>query len=509
MKKLLIILSTAIVVITLALSYSRYIVSNDYEKQPSDSLSTQNNSINIKAKNSKEDINDSQSKVLDEKKKINVNLYFYDREKNELVPEERQVDVSGSELEAFTIVDKLIKGPSSQSLEGVIPPETKIKKIERSENIITVDFSTEFLDAENLLLARASLVNTLTDLEGIKYVRIYIEGTELTADGKKDGIALGLLSKYPNNLDEIAAIDAKFKQQSEVREVDCELYFADCQGEYLLPEVRKVTVINNQYARAIVEELLKGPSNNNIGLYPVFPKGIRLLDIKLIEGEEQKDGLELYFSSEFQSVGKGSAEELTALGSLVYSLTGLPNVDWIKIFYKDDKGEYVDRPIGNMSLTKKLVKDDFSELLGKRIKIYFSDKNLKTLRPQYRAIKKKELRIATTIIEELAKGPMDDIDSRKVIPDDVPIDKIRVWMEGRTAVVDLPYEFYEIQSKNNSGLISLYAIVNSLTEPTNTENIDKVLFLMDGKQIEHYNDMVISDPFVRNPALIEEGAVAK
>lgn len=508
MKKLLIVIITIIVVIAVALSYIKYTTSNNDKEQPGDSLSTQDSSFDIKAKDSE---NDSQSQDLDEalldeydKKTINANLYFYDREKNELVPEERQIDVSGSELEAFTIVEKLIKGPSSQSLEGVIPIDTTIKKIEKSENIITVDLSSNFLEAENLLLARASLVNTITDLEGIKYVKIYIEGTELTLDGKKDGIALGLLSKYPNNLDEIAAMDAKLKQQSEVREVDCELFFTDCQRSYLLPEVRKITVINNQYARAIVEELLKGPSKNNSGLYPVFPTGIRLLDIKLIEEDEEKDGLELYFSSEFQSVGKGSTQELTTLGSLVYSLTGLPNVGWIKIFYQNEKGEYVDKPVGNISLSERLVKDDFSTLLGKRIKIYFTDKNLKTLKPQYRAIKKKEIRIATTIIEELADGPMNAPDSRQVIPDKVPTDKIRVWMEGRTAVVDLPYEFYEIQSKNNRGLISLYAIVNSLTEPTNTENIDQVLFLMDGKQIEHYNDMVISDPFVRNPALIEE-----
>ena len=201
-----------------------------------DSLSTQDSSFDIKAKDSEDD---SQSQDLDEalldeydKKTINANLYFYDREKNELVPEERQIDVSGSELEAFTIVEKLIKGPSSQSLEGVIPIDTTIKKIEKSENIITVDLSSNFLEAENLLLARASLVNTITDLEGIKYVKIYIEGTELTLDGKKDGIALGLLSKYPNNLDEIAAMDAKLKQQSEVREVDCELFFTDCQRSY-------------------------------------------------------------------------------------------------------------------------------------------------------------------------------------------------------------------------------------------------------------------------------------
>ena len=107
----------------------------------------------------------------------------------------------------------------------------------------------------------------------------------------------------------------------------------------------------------------------------------------------------------------------------------------------------MDKPVGNISLSERLVKDDFSTLLGKRIKIYFTDKNLKTLKPQYRAIKKKEIRIATTIIEELADGPMNAPDSRQVIPDKVPTDKIRVWMEGRTAVVDFHMSFMKFSQK--------------------------------------------------------------
>lgn len=512
MKKLLIIVVTIIIVIIVSLSYNNYRITHKNEGQQGKDLSTQDNSFSIKAKKSDKSTADKRSEELEEElldqsniKTIDINLYFYDRDKNELIPEERQVDIMGDELESLSIVNELIEGPKSQSLEPVIPSETVIREIGKSEDIITVDLSSDFLESDNLLLARAALVNTLTDLEGVKYVRIYVEGTELTADGQKDGMALGLLSKYPNNLDEIVALDSKMKQQSELREVDCELFFVDCQRAYLLPEVRKITVVNNQYARAIVEELLKGPSDDSKGLYPVFPKGLRLLDIKLIEeSDAEKDGLELYFSKEFQNVGAGSAQELTTLGSLVYSLTGLPNIGWIKIYYQDDRGEYIDAPIGNMTLSNRLVKEDFGDLLGKRIKIYFADEDMTSLKPQYRAINKKELGIARKIIQELAEGPIGETVCRKVIPNEVSTDKIRVWMNGRMVVVDLPYEFYQIQSKNNKGLISLYAIVNSLTDPINTDNIDQVLFLMDGKRVDHYNDMVISDPFVRNPALIKE-----
>lgn len=515
MKKLLVIVVTAIVVIVVSISYNNYSFRNKNKMQQQEKLSTQDSSFDIKAKKS-DQLTDAQVEdeavaeeedILDEQsiKTVDVNLYFFDREKNELVPEQQRINLTANELEAFHVVNSLIRGPKSQSLEAVISKETKVKNIEKSEDIITVDLSSEFLESKDLLLARGALVNSLTDLDDIKYVKIYIEGMELTSDGTKEGIALGLLSKYPNSLDEIKAIDSKIKQEADVREVASELFFVDCQGAYLLPEVRDITVISNQYARSIVEELLKGPSSEAKGLYPTFPKDVRLLDIKLIEEDNDKnDGLELYFSKEFQELGTGSSKELTSLGSLVYSLTGLPNIGWIKIYYQNDKGDYIDAPIGNITLSDRLVKEDFGNLLGKRIKIYFSDKNIKNLRPQYRAINKKELGIAKKILQELAEGPMGETDCEEIIPDEVPIDRIKVSMNGRVAVVDLPSEFYEIQSRNNRGIISLYAIVNSLTDPINTENIDKVLFLMDGKKVDRYEDMVLSDPFVRNPALIEE-----
>ena len=57
-----------------------------------------------------------------------------------------------------------------------------------------------------------------------------------------------------------------------------------------------------------------------------------------------------------------------------------------------------------------------------------------SLKPQYRAINKKELGIARKIIQELAEGPIGETDCRKVIPNEVSTDKIRVWMNGRMVV---------------------------------------------------------------------------
>ncbi|NMA94612.1 MAG: GerMN domain-containing protein [Clostridiales bacterium] len=513
MKRLFIVLTTVIVIAILAILYRIYPIDDIYGQEiPPD---IEDNRLDVKAKrpdksksNKESDSDEDNQSLSDEDTMVSsdVNLYFLDEDESEFIIEQRRLVYASDELEALHVINNLIHGPKSTALKGVINKATRVIGLEKNEDLIVLDLSSEFLESEDLLLARVSIVNSLTDLENIKYVRIYVDGTELTSDGTKDGVTLGLLSKYPNNLEEIISIDSKHMQKPDLREIAYELYFVDCQGMYLLPEVRDITVISNQYARTIVEELIKGPSSPNRGLYPIFPKGVQLLDIKLVSGDsdENDDGLELYFSKEFKQMGEGSSNELTTLGSLVYSLTRLPNVGWIKIYYANDKGEYIDSPIGNMSLSERLIKEDFNDLLGRRIKIYFSDKNIKRLKPQYRAINKKELGVARKILDELAFGPVGDVDFIEVIPEKVPVDRIKVTMNGTMAVVDLPLEFYEIQSKSDKGIISLYAIANSLTDPINTENIEKVLFLMDGKQVDRYDDMVIADPFVRNPALIED-----
>ncbi|MFU0800901.1 MAG: GerMN domain-containing protein [Xylanivirga thermophila] len=443
----------------------------------------------------------------DNMQSVNVTLYFLDNEKKSLVSESKQLTMGNSDQLISKTIQSLILGPKSPKLAGVLPKNVVIEHVELCEDTVTVDFSAEFLQSPNLLASRVALVNTLTDLDGVQYVKICVEGQELTANGKKDGPALGLLSKYTNSLEEVAAQETNMMNSEDIREVESEIYFKDAEGRYLLPEIRPISIKNKEYAKAIVDSLIKGPSSPNSGLYPTISSDVQLLDIKLVKAqkEDEKDGLELYFSKEFKkSFPGGSSSELTALGSIVYSLTSLPNVEWIQIYYEDGKDNFTNKPIGNMDLTRPLKRDDFGDILGRRIKVYFSDKDSKYLVTEYRAIGKNDKAIARHIIEELIKGPVNNTAHMSVIPKDVKAKDINVWVSGQTIIVDLPAAFNEKELEGGKDIMSFYAIVNSLTDPVNTKGIKQVQFLVEGKKIENFKNTTLNDPFVRNPALINE-----
>ncbi len=119
---------------------------------------------------------------------------------------------------------------------------------------------------------------------------------------------------------------------------------------------------------------------------------------------------------------------------------------------------------------------------------------------------KANLQIATTIINELIGGPQENLGHVKVIPDGIEVGDIRVWMDedGETAIVDLPSKLDGNKMGSTGVLMTLYAIVNSLTDPSNTHNIRKVKFLVDGKSVNTFGNMELSEPFIRNPAIIQE-----
>ena len=129
----------------------------------------------------------------------------------------------------------------------------------------------------------------------------------------------------------------------------------------------------------MVEELLKGPSIQDHGLYPTMPKGTQLLDINYVEDSQSSKGIELYFSKEFDSAFDNEINsEFMMIGSLTHSLTGFQGVDWKKIYYKNEKGEYVYTDY-DIDLQRKFGKDSLPFLLGRRIKVYFSDKDVMNL----------------------------------------------------------------------------------------------------------------------------------
>jgi len=117
--------------------------------------------------------------------KVPVHLYFANEANTKLVLEVRHISAEDarkktSEL-AKIIVEELIKGPVTSGLKATIPEGTKLRSVKVKDGTATVDFSKEFktahpggVDAEKMTIY--SIVNSLTELKDIQYVKFTIAG---------------------------------------------------------------------------------------------------------------------------------------------------------------------------------------------------------------------------------------------------------------------------------------------------------------------------------------------
>lgn len=110
--------------------------------------------------------------------KIHIILYFPDNTQSYLIPEDRIAKFDTS-LEK-TIVNELIKGPYA-GLKSPIPGGTRLLKVSREGDIVTVNLSEEFKKnhpggSTGELMSIYSIVNSLTEIPGINSVLFKIEG---------------------------------------------------------------------------------------------------------------------------------------------------------------------------------------------------------------------------------------------------------------------------------------------------------------------------------------------
>ena len=446
-----------------------------------------------------------QSQQLQQKK---LCLYFYDEKAKQLSPEVRSIsDWNENELPR-SVIRELIRGPRTSRLRPVLPQNVKINNVDDTEDILSVDLSSEFLESTDPIVARAALVNSLLDLGMFKYVKLYVDGKETTTqNGDNDVVLLGLLTQYPNSVPEMKAYEAQNAGGKDIHKTNLELFFQDDRGMYLLPEARAIMVAGKKYAEAIVSELIKGPMATDQGYCPTLPKGTNLQETKVVQREDGAQGIALYFSKEFRTqFTGGQTQEIAMLSSLVYSLTSLPDISFVKIYYENEAGSYIDEPVYGISLKEGLTKKNFPNRTGRRVRIYYGDPDNMLLVPEYRAVSKSGSDIAVKILSELISDPIHSGNVR-VIPDDVRQEDIKVKVEKGLAIVNIPSSCLDKETGRDSDketIRDLYAIVNSLTDPLNRSDIMQVQFTVDGKAIKKYKDISLKDTFSMNPALIKE-----
>ena len=243
--------------------------------------------------------------------KEEMDIYFVNQLDGKLTSEKIFLSPGQSDTNEKKVqkaIEAIQAGPQTASLLPVIPSEVAVQKVEIKDESVLLYLSKEYNDlpVQKQMVMRASFVRTLTNFPFINSVEFLIESLPLLSpEGEKIG---------PIYKDDIVLVQPDPKPATNVQNIV--LYFGDTQGLGLIAENRKIQVNNNvPLERYIVEELIKGPQNDNHT--KTVPVETKINDIKTKDGVCQVD-----LSAEFKSKHQGgSTGELYTIYSIVNSLT--------------------------------------------------------------------------------------------------------------------------------------------------------------------------------------------
>ncbi len=264
-------------------------------------------------------------------------LFFAGAGKTGLASETVKVYVTTIDEIYETVVNELLKGPSSQNLVRLIPAETKLLSVKFSEGILTLDFSEEIYtpeESENILI-RTSLVKTMTMMNEITGVKLLVDGEPMV---DSDGEEIGILGKE----------DVVYDTEPETEEKKyIKLYFSDLKSEKLIAEAREITVSEKETMEMrVLKELIKGPVNPK--LMKTIPAETKILSV------ETKEGVcFVNLSQEFKNRHTGgSAGEMMTVYSIVNSLTEVEGVERVQFLIEGQKKDVFIHLIFNEPFTR-------------------------------------------------------------------------------------------------------------------------------------------------------------
>lgn len=275
-----------------------------------------------------------------------LNLYYLDTTTNQLVFENRKLNISNSKLdEDVKTIFQAMKQPSKLSnTSPVIPENVNILSSEITQDaILKINFSQDYnkMNEVEEIFFISGLVWTMTELPHIENLIIYVDGQPIT---KGNGEPMLILNRKNIVLNPTISPD-KIEPEEVI------LYFSDEEELTLVPEIRKIQVKQSKTLETqIVEQLILGPKDESN--FATIPSETKIRNIKTEDGICYVD-----LSSDFinKQTG-GSTSEVFAIYSIVNSLTELQQVNKVQFLIE---GEKVSDYKGNLDISKPLAKKEF------------------------------------------------------------------------------------------------------------------------------------------------------
>ena len=120
----------------------------------------------------------------EDERKATVTLFFQNKETKNLEAESRNIDSNDLLLKPYeSIINLLIEGPESKSLEKLIPDGTILNSVVLENYCLKIDFSRQFIEncSEDENIRKNiidSIFNTVTQLNEVFSIKILMDGVD-------------------------------------------------------------------------------------------------------------------------------------------------------------------------------------------------------------------------------------------------------------------------------------------------------------------------------------------
>lgn len=223
---------------------------------------------------------------------VNTNSIYLLDDYNYLGKAEVVVNSKSTEDKVKELVEVLINGGEGENkipngFKSIIPSETKILSVKYENNLIKIDFSKDLLNINKELEEKMieALVYTITSVDEVEKVIIYVEGDILTKLPQTN-------TTLPSTLDRNFGINKNydFTNTKDINQVTI-YYLNKHNDDYYYVPVTKYLNDNRDKIKIIIDELTS-TNTYNTNLLSYLNSNTELLAI-----EEQPDILELTFNS--------------------------------------------------------------------------------------------------------------------------------------------------------------------------------------------------------------------
>ena len=390
-------------------------------------------------------------------------LYYFDASSGQLVSKTLPLETGRLEEKPRAVLEAFVNCSENIGL-GRISEKLQFTGIKISGDVANVYFSfASALSDKQTFYMSVAAANTVIDNLGVSYANILINGKAMLLSGSP----CGLFEKSEGNISNLYTAYLEKFSSGNSSTVNLALYFLDPTREYMLPEVRTIS-LNSSSTKVLAVEVLRQLSlgaGYNVNLISPVERYFTLADpdsgntTDTLTGQDAS--LEISYENNTLFINNAGIlfPEVTQniepnLACVFYSIANLlPEVTLMKFSF----GE----------VTRYMDLERAKTCLGEEITIYLPNESFSALQSVSRVVNESYALNWNTYMEEITRGPIatDPESLVAAFPTEIGLsDFISLDIQGSCAILTLSADFLNSLEGLSSErqMILIYSIVNTI-----------------------------------------------